>query len=75
MSIESLEDSKKVRCIVKIRYGHKGQPAFIEKARNDTVRVEFDEPVRAAAQGQSAVFYDERGLVIGGGVIKAVIDR
>ncbi len=75
MSIESLEDRKKVRCIVKIRYGHKGQPAFIEKARNDTVRVEFDEPVRAAAQGQSAVFYDERGLVIGGGVIKAVIDR
>ena len=35
------------------------------------LRILFDEPVRAAAPGQSAVFYDEDGYVLGGGVILA----
>ena len=35
----------------------------------DMLRICFDEPVRAAAPGQSAVFYDEERCVIGGGII------
>ena len=31
--------------------------------------IEFDKPVRAAAPGQSAVFYDEDDCVAGGGII------
>ena len=33
----------------------------------------FDEPVRFAAPGQSAVFYDENACVIGGGIISDVL--
>ena len=33
----------------------------------------FDEPVRAAAPGQSAVFYNTEGCVIGGGIIARVL--
>ena len=36
------------------------------------LKIVFEEPVRAAAPGQSAVFYDEEGCVIGGGVIEGV---
>ena len=72
--IEDVGEGERIRCIVKIRYGHKGSPAFIEKAENGAVRAIFDEPVRAPAPGQSAVFYDGRGFVIGGGIIKEVMD-
>ena len=33
------------------------------------IRVKFEKPVRAATPGQSAVFYDDMGYIIGGGVI------
>jgi tRNA-specific 2-thiouridylase len=33
------------------------------------LRITFDDPVRAAAPGQSSVFYDENDCVIGGGII------
>ena len=36
----------------------------------DKLKIVFDEPVRAATPGQSSVFYDENGCVIGGGVIE-----
>jgi len=32
-------------------------------------RIDFDEPQRAVAPGQSAVLYDDDGLVLGGGII------
>ncbi len=38
----------------------------------DVFKIVFEKPVRAAAPGQSAVFYDEEGCVIGGGVIDGV---
>ena len=69
MSIPGLSAGEGLRCSVKVRYRHPGQPARIELLGSDQLEIVFDEPVRAAAPGQSAVFYDGAGCVIGGGVI------
>ena len=69
LSIETIPERGKIRCTVKIRYHHPGRTAVIENAGEGRVRIVFDEPVKAAAPGQSAVFYDEDGCVIGGGII------
>lgn len=69
LSIENIPERGKIRCTVKIRYHHPGRTAVIENAGEGRVRIVFDEPVKAAAPGQSAVFYDEDGCVIGGGII------
>ena len=58
-----------VRCEVKIRYNHKGAPAVLIPTGGDTALICFDEPQRAPADGQSAVFYDG-DIVIGGGIIR-----
>ncbi len=42
-------------------------------AGEDRLKVTFEEPVRSAAPGQSAVFYDEDGCVAGGGIISDVL--
>ena len=55
---------------VKIRYHHSGTYADMSYADDDTLRISFEEPVRAPTPGQSAVFYDEDGYVLGGGIIK-----
>jgi tRNA-specific 2-thiouridylase len=54
---------------VKIRYNHKGAPATIIPTGADSAHICFDEPQRAPADGQSAVFYDG-DTVIGGGIIR-----
>ncbi|MBQ4370224.1 MAG: tRNA 2-thiouridine(34) synthase MnmA [Oscillospiraceae bacterium] len=69
LSIDGLREGESLACTAKIRYRHAGQAARIELQGQDLLRVTFDEPVRAATPGQSAVFYDEEGCVIGGGVI------
>ena len=69
MSIPGLDPGQELRCRARIRYHHKAQPAFIETAGGGRIRLVFDEPVRAATPGQSAVFYDENDCVIGGGII------
>lgn len=74
MSIAGLHQNEKLPCTVKIRYLHTGQPATIEMQEDHVVRVSFDQPVRAAAPGQSAVFYDEEDCVIGGGIISSGTD-
>jgi tRNA-specific 2-thiouridylase len=58
-----------VRCEVKIRYNHKGAPATVIPTGADSAHIRFDEPQRAPADGQSAVFYDG-DTVIGGGIIR-----
>lgn len=75
MSIPSLEAGETLRCNVKPRYRHAGQSALIEADEAGLARVTFDEPVQFAAPGQSAVFYDGNGCVIGGGVISDVLFR
>ena len=69
MGISGIEKSQTLECTVKVRYGHSGQRAAIMMSNDGIVKVHFAEPVRAAAPGQSAVFYDNDGCVIGGGII------
>ena len=75
MSIADIAPGEHIRAKVKIRYRHRERPATLEKHSSGTVLIHFDEPVRAAAPGQSAVFYDSEGHVMGGGMIlKAYTD-
>ncbi len=53
----------------KIRYGNDGTQAKIEKIEKDRVYVEFLQPTKSIAPGQSAVFYME-DKVVGGGIIE-----
>jgi len=60
---------KDIRAKVKLRYRHIEQWATIHPTGENSVTVEFDEPQRAPAIGQSAVFYDGE-YCLGGGLIK-----
>ena len=55
-------------CLAKIRYRAKEAKAKI-KEENQKIYVTFEEPQRAITKGQSVVFYDEEGIVLGGGKI------
>jgi len=54
--------------VVQIRYNHRGAPARVIPSEN-SVAVEFHQPVSAVTPGQAAVFYDDQNNVIGGGWI------
>lgn len=69
MGIPELLPGEKIRCKAKIRYHHTAQEAEIEQLTPDSARIVFDRTVRAPAPGQSAVFYDDDGCVLGGGII------
>ena len=58
-----------VRATVRVRSAHAGAPAAIERLGGGRAAVAFDAPVRAAAPGQAAVFYDGP-RVLGGGWIQ-----
>ena len=75
MSIAGLEKNEKIHCVVKIRYSHIPQPAEIELKTDNMIKISFENPVKAAALGQSAVFYDDEGCVIGGGIIAEVLSE
>ena len=57
-----------VQCSVQVRYRSKPVPATITVAGRYRVHLNFDEPQRAVAPGQAAVFYHD-DLVLGGGWI------
>ena len=69
LSIPPMKVGEKLRCNVKIRYQHPGQEGEITLLEENMVGVAFDDPVKASTPGQSAVFYDNDGFVVGGGVI------
>ena len=69
MSIPPLAPGEEIPCSAKIRYRHPAQPATLSLRPDGRAVLRFETPVRAAAPGQSAVFYDEEGCVIGGGTI------
>lgn len=60
---------KTISCYAKIRYRAKEAIAFVTQ-EEDRLKVEFKEPQRAITPGQSVVFYDEDGIVLGGGIIQ-----
>ena len=71
MSVETIPLGETVRAFTKIRYNHKGASATLAMNDDGTLTAAFDSPVRAPTPGQSAVFYDEEGYVIGGGKIQS----
>ena len=73
MGVAGMNEGERIGCTVKVRYRHPGQRATVEMIEDDAVKITFEVPVRAATPGQSAVFYDEDGCIIGGGVITEVL--
>lgn len=68
MGMERPADGEGFHAKVRIRYRSRGESASVT-VKGDAAEVVFETPVRAAAPGQSAVFYDEDGCVLGGGII------
>ena len=60
--------SSPIRITAKIRYGQAEQPAVATVTEEGRMRVDFDTPQRAIANGQSVVLYDG-DTVVGGGII------
>ncbi len=69
MKYDSIPDGLEV--LTKIRYKDKGTLSNLFP-RDNLVRVQFYEPVKSIAPGQSAVFY-EGNDVIGGGIIRGAV--
>ncbi len=67
------DEQKKLpyRCSAKIRYRQTDQACTIESMKEGYLQIRFDEPQRAAAPGQSIVFYLEDEC-LGGAVIQSV---
>ncbi len=72
---DNIKEPMKVE--VKTRYSQSASPATIvqeqDEAGNllDRIKIVFDEPQRAPTPGQSAVFYIDNNIVLGGGVISS----
>ena len=62
------ELKEKMEVNVKTRYSSKEESATIEMIDNNTIKVEFENPVARITPGQSAVFYLD-DIVVGGGKI------
>ncbi len=74
MGLNVLSSGESITCNVKPRYRHKAVPAVITYESEGIIKVTFNNPVKACAPGQSAVFYDEGGAVLGGGIISDMRD-
>lgn len=66
---EAREVGQSIKVLAKIRSAAVMRPAMVEVIANDRVRVSFAEAERAVTPGQTVTFYDECGLVLGGGLI------
>lgn len=70
MPYENLPGSMNTK--VKIRYKDTPAEAVIEQLNETEIKVSFQNPKKSITPGQSAVFYDNKGL-IGGGIIDKII--
>ncbi len=70
MGIPEMKPGEQFAAEAKIRYHHPAQAAVCEMQEHGILRIRFQEPVRAAAPGQSAVVYDNAGHVLCGGMIR-----
>lgn len=66
--ISGVVPDRSVRATVRVRHRHVGSSASIEPRTGGQAIVSFDQPVRAVAPGQAAVFY-VGDVVLGGGWI------
>ncbi len=57
-----------LKCFARIRYRQALSECTVTKKDDTTLKVKFDSPQKAVAQGQSIVFYDG-DIVLGGGII------
>ena len=64
----SLVDGQRV--LARVRYRQPLAKATLKPINSSTVQLKFDRRVKFVAPGQSAVFYDKNGEMLGGGVIK-----
>lgn len=71
MGISAINEDENISAKVKIRYRHAGEHGTLKKM-GDKIKITFENKVRAAAPGQSAVFYNDDNIVLGGGII---VDR
>lgn len=55
-----------------IRYSQKEHPCTLEKVNNE-IKVKFHKKLENITPGQSVVWYTHEGIVIGGGIIKEVL--
>lgn len=58
-------------CTAKFRYRQKDTKVFVKKEDESSIRVTFDQPVRAITPGQAVVFYNEE-VCLGGATIDDV---
>lgn len=58
-----------LRVRAKVRYAHTAALATVYQTDENHIRVEFDEPQRAIAPGQSVVLYGDE-VLLGGGIIE-----
>jgi len=57
------------RVFVKVRYSDSATSAKIEVINSNDLTIKLNEPKRAVTPGQSAVFYDNDGFLLAGGII------
>jgi len=67
--ISGIEPDKEKQLAAKIRYRQKDKVCRLEPVNGDSAIIYFDEPVFAAAPGQSVVLYDGE-ICLGGGIIE-----
>lgn len=68
MAVEALDAP--TPAVGKIRYSHKGAPCVLYPNEDGSIRCEFEEPQRAMAPGQAAVFYRGDYVLCGGVIVK-----
>lgn len=67
-------DTKKtIECSAKVRYRQTDMQCFFKFIDNDSMEVEFYEPVFSITPGQSIVFYNNE-ICLGGGIIEEVYE-
>jgi len=73
MGMSEMKKNETVDAFVRIRYHGAIQKATVTAIGDGKLKITFDEPVRAAAPGQSAVIYDGKMCVLAGGMICNVL--
>ena len=70
LGIPEMQPGAQLAAAVRIRYHHAAQAAVCEMRGDGSLFIRFQEPVRAAAPGQSAVAYDSAGRILCSGIIQ-----